>query len=94
MNRIFSLALVLFFAVAFSGCSALKDLDLDKLTEVLSEGGLTNSEIISGLKEALVVGTGNSVSLTNKTDGLIQCDVMKERLNVDSDTDLTFICSN
>lgn len=32
-------------------------------------GGLTSDEIISGLKEALVVGAMNSTSLTSKTDG-------------------------
>jgi hypothetical protein len=33
------------------------------------EGGLTNEQIIQGLKEALRVGTQNSVASTNKTDG-------------------------
>lgn len=34
-----------------------------------SNSGLTNSEVISGLKEALTVGITNSVNLTSVTDG-------------------------
>lgn len=33
------------------------------------QGGLTNEEIISGLKEALTVGSNNAGSLASKTDG-------------------------
>ena len=32
-------------------------------------GGLSDSKIIAGLKEALEVGTGNAVNLTGRVDG-------------------------
>ncbi|MES2513001.1 MAG: DUF4197 domain-containing protein, partial [Bacteroidota bacterium] len=54
-------------------------------------GTLSNADVIKGLKEALSVGTNNSVSLTSKVDGFLgnpliyipwpsQAIVMKERL--------------
>lgn len=36
--------------------------------------GLTNDEVIKGLKEALSVGTNNSAALTSKTDGFFKND--------------------
>jgi hypothetical protein len=39
--------------------------------------GLTNDEVISGLKEALNVGIKNSVSLTSITDGFLKNDVIR-----------------
>lgn len=36
--------------------------------------GLTNEEVIKGLKEALSVGTNNSAALTSKTDGFFKND--------------------
>lgn len=41
------------------------------------EGGLTNSEITSGLKEALIVGTVNAVLKVSKTDGYFGNDLIK-----------------
>jgi len=54
-------------------------------------GTLSNADVIKGLKEALSVGTNNSISLTSKVDGFLgnpliyipwpsQAIVMKERL--------------
>lgn len=50
---------------------------LQEVTDVLNEGGstnsgLTNDEVISGLKEALNVGIKNSVDLTSVTDGFLK----------------------
>ncbi|MES2133678.1 MAG: DUF4197 domain-containing protein [Bacteroidota bacterium] len=48
---------------------------LKTTTEILNSGtngtatGLTNDEVIKGLKEALSVGTNNSTALTSKLDG-------------------------
>jgi len=44
---------------------------LEGVNKVTENGAnpLTNSEVISGLKEALTVGTNNSTSLTSKLDG-------------------------
>jgi hypothetical protein len=39
--------------------------------------GLTNDEVISGLKEALNVGIKNSVSLTSITDGFLKNDAIR-----------------
>ena len=42
-----------------------------------SKPGLTNDEVISGLKEALNVGIKNSVSLTSITDGFLKNDAIR-----------------
>ena len=42
-----------------------------------SKPGLTNDEVISGLKEALNVGITNSVSLTSITDGFLKNDAIR-----------------
>jgi hypothetical protein len=58
---------------AFSIIPLLTFHSCDQLQQISIPGGgttpLTEAEIIRGLKEALVVGAGNSVALTNKTDG-------------------------
>lgn len=54
------------------GCvDTLNQLSLDKFLDTGSSAGsgLTKDEIISGLKEALIVGAINSTALTSKTDG-------------------------
>lgn len=53
------------------GCvEVMKQIPVGNGPGILSSGGgLTSDEIISGLKEALVVGAMNSTSLTSKTDG-------------------------
>lgn len=56
----------------FSSCDTLNDVAgvlVDTDTNSQSEPGLTNGEVISGLKEALNVGIKNSVDLTSVTDG-------------------------
>lgn len=60
-------------------------------TNTANSGALSNGDVVKGLKEALSVGTNNSISLTSKTDGFLsnplifipwpqEAIVMKERL--------------
>ncbi|MEA3496798.1 MAG: DUF4197 domain-containing protein [Bacteroidota bacterium] len=52
-----------------TSCDILANLNLEDFEGVIQEEqGLTNTEIIKGLKDALAVGTGNAVSLLNKED--------------------------
>ena len=50
-------------AVSFASCTE------DEINSILSSGGLSNEEIIAGLKSALNVGTDTSVTTLNKLDG-------------------------
>lgn len=64
---------IVLFATAVSllvllGCAELATM-LPELASSASTGGLTTSEIIAGLKEALVVGATNSSTLASKPDG-------------------------
>jgi hypothetical protein len=54
-------------AVTLAGmsCDTLKSIQ----DQVSGPAPLTESEIVAGLKQALEVGTGNAVSILNKTDG-------------------------
>lgn len=63
---------VLLSCLMLVGCvDTLKQFSLDKFLDTGSSAGsgLTKDEIISGLKEALIVGAMNSTALTSKTDG-------------------------
>ena len=59
-----SIALILF------GCAEMTSV-LEEVNNVANSGSapLTNTEVISGLREALTVGTNNSTALTSKLDG-------------------------
>lgn len=62
---LFSFVLVAFY----SNAQTLKGLK-DKAKAITApKSGLTNEEVIKGLKEALTVGTNNSASLASKLDG-------------------------
>jgi hypothetical protein len=50
---------------------------LSTLNSTASSGTLTNTEIIQGLKEALKVGTNNSVASTSKVDGFYKNTLIK-----------------
>jgi len=73
MNKIF-LSLSITLALGLSSCDVLEDVAGAVLapTGTSSTPALTNSEVISGLKEALSVGIKNSVSLTSVTDGFMK----------------------
>lgn len=50
----------------------------EQIQSVLNNtGGLSNDEIIQGLKSALTVGTDTSVTILNKVDGFYKDDVVK-----------------
>lgn len=49
----------------------------EELNAVLEETGLTDEEIVEGLKEALSIGTDNSVSSASAQDGYLQNEVIK-----------------
>jgi len=62
-------------------CSALKELQLDDVVgaidNVVGENGLSNTDVISGLREALKVGTNKSVSKVNIADGFLKNNLIK-----------------
>jgi Protein of unknown function (DUF4197) len=60
--------LVLFAVITLSwmSCETLQAIEKSVTT---APAGLSESDIIAGLKEALSVGTGNAVTTLNKTDG-------------------------
>lgn len=66
MKRIYLLSLLSIFLFS---CAELNTVLEEVSTTTTGEAPLTNSEVISGLKEALTVGTKNSTSLTSKLDG-------------------------
>ena len=73
MNKIF-ISLSITLALGLSSCDVLEDVAGAVLAPsgTSSTPALTNSEVISGLKEALSVGIKNSVSLTSVTDGFMK----------------------
>ena len=69
--RLFSIGLIIFLTV---GCAELMQI----AQQTLEEGKpLTQTEIIAGLKEALVVGTNKSVDILGVTDGYYKDDLVK-----------------
>lgn len=57
--------------ISFASCTQ------DDLNKILAGSGLTNEEVIEGLKSALTVGTDTSVTVLNKLDGYYKDDVVK-----------------
>ncbi len=63
--------------LALCSCDVLNKAASDAANNLMNEGSsdaqpsLTNSEVISGLREALNVGIENSVSITSVTDGFL-----------------------
>jgi hypothetical protein len=66
------LALFLICGVQMGYAAGLSDLLKSAQETIGSKGGLSNGEIIQGLKEALQVGTENAVKLVSKPDGYYQ----------------------
>ena len=64
----------LLIAVSLSTCTVQ---DISKALNSVNSGTLTNSEIIQGLKEALNVGTNNSVASSSKVDGFFKNPIIK-----------------
>ncbi|PKP47768.1 MAG: DUF4197 domain-containing protein [Bacteroidetes bacterium HGW-Bacteroidetes-12] len=65
MKKIIALTLVSFTAF---GCAEMTSV-LNEVNNSTGTSSLTNSEVISGLKEALTIGTNNSTALTSRLDG-------------------------
>ena len=68
------LSIGLISTLGLSSCDVLSEAAGIVLTEGTESGtpALTNTEVISGLKEALSVGITNSVNLTSVTDGFMK----------------------
>jgi hypothetical protein len=65
---VFSLFILLAFS-SYNGYAGFQDI-LDSAKKILGqEEGLTESEIIKGLKEALEIGTSNATGIVSKLDG-------------------------
>jgi hypothetical protein len=60
-NKFLLFSLILSFFIGLTSCEDLLD--------SINNGELTEAEVAQGLKEALKVGTGNSVAETNRPDG-------------------------
>ena len=74
MKKIF-IPLSLVSVLLVTSCDVLEEVAGTAVTILNDEGstssGLTNGEVVSGLKEALTVGITNSVNLTSVTDGFL-----------------------
>lgn len=57
--------------ISFTSCTE------DDLNTFLTGNGLTNEEVIEGLKSTLAVGTDTSVAILNKLDGYYKDDLVK-----------------
>jgi hypothetical protein len=66
-----SLLILVCVMVALAGCDTLK-YGLEQAAKQSSSGGLTDAQIVSGLKEALKVGTNNAVSTLSVRDGFFK----------------------
>lgn len=74
MNRVFGIAVALLLTAAPAWAQ------FDRLLEGLGIGrqsGLSDAKVGSGLKEALKIGTENTVNLTGRTDGYFQNKAIK-----------------
>lgn len=58
--------------ISFSSCDVLMQALNEAATAQTTQGGLTNAQIVQGLKEALKVGTNNAVSTLSVKDGFFK----------------------
>lgn len=63
--------------VGLSACETVKEAAGTLNSGTNSAPALTNAEVISGLKEALMVGIQNSVNLTSVTDGFLKNEAIR-----------------
>jgi hypothetical protein len=73
---------IFLFAFIFSSCAELMQVAQQTLDE---DRPLTQSEIIAGLKEALIVGAGKSVDILGATDGYYKDELAKILLPPEAD---------
>lgn len=73
MKRLIIPVSIVFLGATFTACEVLEEAAsmVTTTSTTNSTPQLTNSEVISGLKEALNVGIKNSVNLTSVTDGFL-----------------------
>jgi hypothetical protein len=73
MNKLIISASILFTTITLPSCDVINEVAGSALStgNGATTPSLTNSEVISGLKEALSVGITNSVNLTSITDGFL-----------------------
>lgn len=79
MKTLIFLPVLLFF---LAGCAELTQIAQQTINE---NRPLTQTEIISGLKEALIVGTGKSADILGKPDGYYKDDLVKILLPPEAD---------
>lgn len=70
MKKISLLSLILLFVILQS-CDVLAYL-AKNTSNVITQGAVSDSQIISGLKEALKVGTGNAIGTLSQKDGFLK----------------------
>ena len=73
MKRLIIPVSIVFLVTTFTACDVLEEAAsiVSTTTNTNTPPQLTNTEVISGLKEALNVGIKNSVNLTSVTDGFL-----------------------
>jgi hypothetical protein len=67
--RFVKLSFLFLLTLSFTSC--------EEVSEILESTGLTNEEVISGLKTALNIGTDTSVTTLSKTDGYFKDELVK-----------------
>ncbi len=78
MKRFFiSITLLSVGMFSISSCDVLNEVAKGVVTTPTTKPSLTNDEVISGLKEALMVGIKNSVDISSVTDGFWKNDLIK-----------------
>ncbi|MGC9352855.1 MAG: DUF4197 domain-containing protein [Mariniphaga sp.] len=75
-------SVIFLFAFIFSSCAELMQIAQQTLDE---DRPLTQSEIIAGLKEALIVGANKSVDILGATDGYYKDELVKILLPPEAD---------
>lgn len=73
-TTIFALSCIM---IGLQACETVKEAADALNTGTNTTPALTNSEVISGLKEALTVGIQNSVNLTSVTDGFLKNEAIR-----------------
>jgi hypothetical protein len=68
---LFEVVAVMVIVLTLPGCAALEESVGDILAGDPAEGGLEESEVVYGIREALRVGTDNTVTLTSRIDGYL-----------------------
>jgi hypothetical protein len=72
MKKIVLVLSLLTFTIPFSSCDKA-----DEIIAAIDEGGLSNDDIVKGLKTALEVGTDTAVKRLSATDGYFKDEVVK-----------------